>query len=289
MSIDSPIIIFGSGRSGTTIFHHMLAEHPRLSWMSELCNRFPAQPDLNGLLMKSLDYPLVENILKRKIQPGECYSFWNYYFKGFGTPTRDLTSADVTVKTKKLLLPALSALTTKKRQRLLLKVTGWPRTGFFTELFADPKLIHVIRDGRAVANSLINVGFWRGWGGPEKWRWGLLSEPHRQEWHHHNQSFIVLAGIQWKILMDAAERSKSQLRHSHILEIKYEELCANPIPVFQRVADFCKIEWRADFEARLNKYKLINTNKKYQQELTDQQQNALENVLASHLTKYGYQ
>ncbi len=283
-----PIIVFGTGRSGTTIFHQMLSEHPNVAWLSGFCNRYPDKPILNRLLMKLLEYPFIEKILRKKFRPREGYEFWEYYCKGFRAPCRDLLASDVTIKVKKNILDAMSKLMTEKRNRLLIKITGWPRIGFFSEIVPDAKFIHVIRDGRAVANSLINVKFWRGWGGPEKWRWGPLPKVYQEEWNNYNKSFIVLAAIQWKILMDAAEEAKKHLKKSSILEVKYEELCADPIGVFLKVAEFCEIEWNSYFENRLKQYKLKNANNKYKQELTPSQQKDLETVLNSHLKKYGY-
>lgn len=288
MAITKPIIIFGTGRSGTTVLQQMLSQHPRLAWMSELCDRYPDTLIFNKILMKFLDFPPLERILRKKIQAGECYKFWEYYSKGFSTPCRDLVAADVSIKKKTDIIHAMSKLTTKKRNRLLLKITGWPRIGFLSEIFDDAKFIHVIRDGRAVANSLMNVGFWRGWGGPLKWRWGPLSAIHQDEWIKHNQSFAVLAAIQWKILMDAAEKAKKQMEESRIMEIKYEELCAEPISLLMEIAKFCEIEWNAHFEAKLKKYTLKNANTKYKQDLNPLQQKELSIVLDGYLKRYRY-
>lgn len=288
MTTTKPIIIFGTGRSGTTVFHQMLSEHPHLAWLSRLCDKYPDKLVLSKILMKSLEYPPLERMLRKKIHAGECYRFWEYYSKGFSAPCRDLLTTDVSVKMKNNIINAMSKLTTEKRNRLLLKITGWPRIGFLSEVFDDAKFIHVIRDGRAVANSLINVGFWQGWGGPEKWRWGPLSTIHQEEWNNHNQSFIVLAAIQWKILMDAAEKAKKHLEKSRILEVKYEELCSKPISLFMEIAKFCEIEWNDYFEARLKKYNLRNTNTKYKQELSLLQQKELSKVLDGYLKRYGY-
>jgi hypothetical protein len=283
-----PIIVFGTGRNGTTVFYQMLAEHPHLAWLSQLCDQYPRRLGWNTALMRLLDYPALEGLLKRRFYAGECYRFWEHYAKGFRAPCRDLSAADVSVKTKNSILDAMSKMTTEKRTRLLLKITGWPRTGFLSEVFPDAKFIHVIRDGRAVANSLINVGFWRGWEGPEGWRWGPLSPAYEQEWIDHDRSFIVLAAIQWKMLMDAAEEAIKNLEPSRFLQVKYEALCARPIGLFKEVTEFCEIDWNDHFESRLNGYKLRNTNTKFQQELNRQQQEELNEVLEGYLQRYGY-
>jgi hypothetical protein len=257
-----PIIIFGTGRSGTTIFHKMLSEHQDLAWLSNLCDKYPAKLNYNSMLMKCIEYPALEGILRKKYNQSEAFTFWDHYSKGFSSPCRDLLATDVSVKMKRSILQAMSKVTSKKKYRVLLKVTGWPRTGFLNEVFEDAKFIHVIRDGRAVANSLMNVGFWRGWKGPEQWRWGTLPQTYQEEWQAHERSFVALAGIQWKILMDASEQAKKMLGESRILQIHYEELCVDPIPLFKQIADFCDIEWGPSFENRLRKYTLRNTNSK---------------------------
>lgn len=288
MQIKKPIILFGTGRSGTTIFHQMLSEHPDFTWLSSLCDKYPDKLVLNRLLMTLLDNPLFEKLFRKKIKARECYGFWEFYSKGFGAPCRDLLATDVSVKMKNNIVKAVSDLSTEKRNRPLIKITGWPRIGFLSEVFNDAKFIHLIRDGRAVANSLINVGFWRGWGGPEKWRWGPLSEAHQETWDNHNQSFIVLAAIQWQILMDAAEEAKRYLDKSRIMEVKYEELCSNPLEICRHVANFCEIEWNDCIESRLKKYNLTNTNNKYKNELSLQQREDLMRVLDNDLERYGY-
>src|SRR5262249_26298573 len=154
-------------------------------------------------------------------------------------PFRDLQADDVRPNEKKRLLKALGTMVTRRRNRLLVKLTGWPRTGFLTELFPDALFIHVYRDGRAGANSLINTGFWGGWGGPEKWRWGPLAPELQEEWSRLDKSFVVLAGIQWKIMMDACEEAKKELPAKQFLEVRYEDFAADPEEAFSQILHFC--------------------------------------------------
>jgi hypothetical protein len=289
MEVTKPIIIIGTGRSGTTVFHEMLSKHSNLAWLSGLCERYPDRPEINRFLMKSLDFPVIAKLLQKTIIPRECALFWEHHCKGFLTPCRDLLSTDVTHKNKLHTQYIISKLITKKRNRPLIKITGWPRIGFLSTIFEDVKFIHVLRDGRAVANSLINEGFWWGWRGDENWRWGSLSPDQKQEWERYNRSFVVLAAIQWKILVDAIDRAKKYVSDNNFLEIKYEQLCQDPIALFKKVAEFCQLDWTNDFEKEIARFKLKNTNYKWQQELNDTQQRDLEQVLREYLVKYCYQ
>jgi omega-hydroxy-beta-dihydromenaquinone-9 sulfotransferase len=289
MENKGPIIIVGAGRTGTTVFHHMLSEHPHLAWLpGRISSRFPEKLTLGRLVMKGLDYPLLGELLKRRIRPGESYPFWEHHCKGFSAPYRDLLAADVTDKARSHLPRTMAKILTEKRNRLLLKITGWPRIGFLSEIFEDARYIHVMRDGRAVANSMLNVYFWQGWKGPQNWGWGELSPAQEDEWNEHDQSFVALAAIQWKILMDAMEKAKKTVSSEKFLEIRYEDLCADPLGQFQKVTQFCELEWTDGFERRLGKYQPRNSNYKFKYDLTPKQQRDLEEVLGNYLTRYGY-
>jgi hypothetical protein len=182
----------------------------------------------------------------------------------------------------------MSKVLTEKRNRLLLKITGWPRVGFLSQIFEDAKFVHIMRDGRAVANSMLNIHFWRGWKGPQNWGWGELAPVHREEWDEYGQSFVVLAAIQWKILMDAVEDARSSVDSEHFLEIRYEDLCSDPLNTVKKVATFCGLKWSADFQEQIGAYQLKNTNDKFKSDLTARQQRDLEEVLGDYLRKYGY-
>jgi hypothetical protein len=145
-----------------------------------------------------------------------------------------------------------------------------------------------IIDGRSVASSLLNVDFWDGWRGPPTWRWGALSPALQSEWEASGRSFVVLAAIQWKLLMDSFELAKQSLPPGQLLEVRYEDLVAGSEEVIARILDFCQLDNPASFRAHVRSVPMRESNRKWREGLTTVQQAAMEDALRAHLQRYGY-
>lgn len=285
----SPLFIVGIGRSGSSVFHRLLCRHPRAAWLSRALELWPNATGTNRALMHTLALPIVGRSVSSVIDPGECYDFWEQLVPGFTSPCRDLVAADVQNDVRTVVRQALSAIPTKRRPQLVAKVTGWPRVGFLHEIFPNARFIHVLRDGRPVAASFLKVDWWRGWRGPSGWLFGDLTPEQAAEWQRHDRSFVALAGIQWKILMDAMDSARQSVPASCMVEIRYEDLCRDPISHFRRVLEFAELEWVPQFERTIRGASLHSENDKWRRDFTPDQQAILESVLHSHLVRYGYE
>ena len=288
MEIINPIFIVGVGRSGSTLFHRLFCDHPQIAWLSVLCEFFPSKPWFNKAFLKVIDFPLASKLSTSIIKPQECYRFWEYYSKGFRRPFRDLMAEDVTVNTKKRIVSALSVMLTSKRNRLLAKITGWPRIKFLLEIFPDAQFIHIVRDPRAVVYSIINMDWWWGWRGPQNWRWGELNSSQKKEWDKYHRSFIALAALECKILDEALGLARSCLNKENFLEITYEDLCALPQEIFQKVTNFCGLEMPRKFSVKVKKKSIQSANYKWREEFTAGQKVMLDDILHNYLKRYGY-
>jgi len=288
LEVKKPLFIVGTGRCGSTVFHHMLSHHPHIAWLSPTCAKYPNRPKLNRTAIHLIDTPLLGPYVRKVIYPGEWYTFWDYHCPGFSEPCHDLGKEDVSHKIKTTIRKVMGDMLTYKRRRLLIKITGWPRIRFLKEIFPDAKFIHIYRDGRAVAASLLNVPWWSGWQGPLNWPWGELTPTQRERWVRYGNSFVVLAGIEWEILMAAHERARQGIPSDDILDIRYEDLCQDPLKVFQKVVEFSTLEWPQRFESAVDRFSLKNTNDKWKKHLSGEQQKLLSESLKDSLEKYGY-
>lgn len=286
--LERPIIIIGTGRCGSTLLQGVLALHPNLAWLSQLTERYPGVPRLNRLAMIALDTPLLSRLAARALEPIEPYAFWDAYCPGFSRPIRDLVASDVLPDRKNKLRAAVAAMLTGRRNRVLLKITGWPRVGYLKELFPDAKFVHVYRDGRAVASSLLRVPWWDGWRGPGSWRWGGLSPAQETAWERHGRSFVALAALEWEILMDAQNQARAMLPTEDLMDVRYEDLCARPTEVIRRVTEFAGLPWAPEFAAAVARVTFRNSNNKWGEQLTSGQQRVMTECLGEALTRYGY-
>jgi hypothetical protein len=199
-------------------------------------------------------------------------------------PGRDLVRADAT--------PWLSAKTDAFFRRrvgdgtLVHKWTGWPRARFLHEVFPDARFVHVVRDGRAVVNSWLQMPWWRGYQGPEHWQWGMLSDLELSRWEQSAHSFPVLAAILWNRLMDAAEECRSTLPPGSWLDVRYEDLLADPERTMAQIHGFFDLAPAADGIAR---YHFATTRKDaYLRDLGGEVVSDITDVMAAHLARFDY-
>ncbi len=227
-------------------------------------------------------------LLAPDLRPEEAWEFWDAYDSGFSLPFRDLRAEDVRAKTRLEVRKAVGQLLTPQRHRFLAKVTGWPRIGWFDEIFDDARFVHMVRDGRAWVNSILGVPWWKGWQGPWNWRWGPLSAEHRNEWEASGRSFVVLAAIEWKVLMEATEIARKRISEDRFFEVRYEQLCAQPKEVLSEILEFCELPASSSLERVMGATSFENANRKWTEDLTADQQKKLQGTLQSHLVRYGF-
>ena len=167
-------------------------------------------------------------------------------------------------------------------------LTGWPRLGFTREIFPDAKLIHVMRDGRAVAQSFMETSWWEGWWGPQNWGWGELLPEYLREWESHERSFVALAAISWKVYMDNYEAARKLLPAGSILEVRYEDLCDDTGGILGEVLKYCELPPSVILDRAVEKIPVVSNNDKWRHVFSSRQQRILNDVLAEYLEKYNY-
>jgi len=291
----NPLVVFilGTGRCGSTLVHEVLARHrdagfvsniednlPRLGlagrWNAELYRRIPAGATRKGGL---------------RYAPSEAYRVLDAQVSPLiATPCRDLRADDVTPWLEERFRRFFERrAATQGSVAFLHKFTGWPRAGFIQRVFPEARFINVVRDGRAVANSWLQMPWWLGYRGPQAWHWGPLPDAYAEEWEASNRSFVVLAGLAWKLLMDAFEQARASVPPGQWIDVRYEDVVAEPRPHVERLVAFAGLDWTDEFGTAFSRYRFATARSEaFRRDLDPAALALLEASLTGHLRRYGY-
>jgi hypothetical protein len=287
------VFVLGTGRSGSTLVEELLCRHPDVGFVSNLDDRL-ARFDLAGRWNQRL-YRRVPPSLTRKgrlrFAPSEAYRVLARSVSPMVCrPSHDLTEADLTPWLERRFGEFFRRRAAAQRRDVFLhKFTGWPRARLIQQVFPDARFVHVVRDGRAVASSWLQMPWWLGHLGPEAWRWGPLPAEYEAEWDAAGRSFVLLAGLAWKILIDAFEEAREAVPADRWLEVCYEDVVSDPERHLVEVASFAGLGPHerllaavrgAEFDAR--------RAGAYEAELGDDAVRLLTGSLKRHLERFGY-
>ena len=208
----------------------------------------------------------------------------------FSEPFRDLTEDDVTPRLERRFRAFFEGRKRVQDKPIFLhKLTGWPRARFVHRIMPAARFIHVVRDGRAVANSLMQRPWWKGHRGPDAWGFGPLSPDDRRAWDATGKFFVALAGLEWKILVNAFHDAGSVIGRLRWIDVRYEDLVADPRRRFQHLLGFAGLRWDDDFERQFRRHPFTTERlEAFRADLAPEQLAMLEELLRPELERLGY-
>jgi hypothetical protein len=302
LSVDRPIFIIGSGRSGTTIVFEALAPHPDVGWLSNYSARFQRLGSLADLPFRIYGLPIAprrgekpqhsqgfRRLNRLRPKPAEDYRTWNRLFGAefdrsylIGETAEHHQRVAATKRIARL-------LRIQGRNRFLAKLTGPPRIGFLASVFPDALFLNVVRDGRAVVGSLLNVHFWKEGGGYERpwWEGGLPSDWER-EWEAYDRSPLALAAIQWRRIVEVTEEESERLPASQYVEVRYEDFVNRATAVAKHLIDQCGLQEWPQLEEWLGQHTYQDFNHRTLERFSSRERQQLDVILGPTLHRLGY-
>jgi len=264
-----PIFIVGAPCSGTSIFYRTFAKHPDLAWISNITKKVPSSLWLTRLIM----------LFRDDHRPTEANNVWQ---KFAGNDDESLDRDDVTAAARKYLYTVLqNNLQIFNKPRFVNKCPGNSvRIEFLKEIFPDAIFIHIIRDGRAAAYSIMRSrlghsgAYWSV--KPPGWQ-SLLKLP-----------LIDACALQWKMTVESILHSAKNLPRGQYMEVRYEKFVARPSELFELVGAKCDLVWQGDLLKKITTG-MDNRNFKWQNELPDADKNTLNVLLGDFLRQLGYE
>jgi len=273
--------------------HELISQHRGVSFVSNFDDNFTffnSKGFLNSVLFRS---PLGNFTKKGRLRfaPSEAYGLISKKVSPiYANSCRNLRASDVTPELRQSFRKFFIDRYCAQGKRVFVhKYTGWSRVEFFKEIFPEARFIHVVRDGRAVANSFLQMGWWTGYLGPENWYLGPLNEGHQAQWESSKRSFLVLAGIAWEILVNSIEQDAERIGHDSVCTVRYEDFLDDPVGKIQALCEFSELDFHKDFAKRIGASRIEPGRKQaFLTDLSPVQVSELTSCIAASLAEYGY-
>ena len=263
-----PIFIVGAPRSGTNIFYRTFARHPDLAWISNITKKAPSSLWLTRIIM----------LFRNDHRPTEANNVWQ---KFAGNDDESLGQNDVTDAARKYLHTILqNNLRLFNKTRFVNKCPGNSvRIDFLKEVFPDAIFIHMLRDGRAAAYSIMRSRLQHS---------GSYWSVKPPGWHDLLKLPLVNAcALQWKMTVECILQSAKNLPPEQYLEVKYEDFVAHPLETFKLVGAKCDLVWNDNLLRKITAG-IDNRNFKWRMEMRDEDQCTLNALLENSLKQLGY-
>jgi len=252
--IFKPIFIIGVPRSGTTLLYDILAHHKDLAWFSQHDVRELSSKeflefldlrrrlyDMRGFKIQGPTYGYNSRMTSSIQVPQEFGIFWNQTFKE--NFTKDLPTMDPVAKSLKTVISNL--LTKKNKNRFLNKSPGNSmRIKYINKIFPGSIFINIIRDGRAVIESMMRIA------SRSKNGYFGISLKKQMQW---NYDVLERHARQWIEVNEEIQNAKNSLNPEQYYEVKYENLTSNGKEILKELCKFCEIDEKDLFQKEIKK------------------------------------
>lgn len=287
------VFVLGTGRCGSTLVHEILARHGDVGFVSNVDDRLGGLS--RGGRRNQAIYTRVPARFTQKgrirFAPSEGYRVLDALVSPIlSEPYRDLNASDVTpwlaTRLQSFFVQRAEA---QGRSIFLHKFTGWPRALLLAQVFPEARFIHVVRDGRAVVNSWLQMPWWRGHQGPSRWHFGPLSPVETEIWARHDESLVALAGLAWQRLVDAYTTCAETLGADRWVDVRYEDIIAAPRLHVNALLAGMGLRWDDRFEGAFSRYRFSSSRSEaFRADLGDRHVATLSDVAAKGLQRHGY-
>jgi omega-hydroxy-beta-dihydromenaquinone-9 sulfotransferase len=242
-----PILIIGAPGSGTTLLFQTLCSHRDLAYITH--NMLRAGILRHGRLVGDRRKALLilQNLIHRdpasNLPLGDA--LWVKYFRDYNYMAENDYSEEMAAYFRKKVLQVQNLW---GRPRFVDKtLVNCFRVRLLNLIFPDAKFIHIIRDGRAVAFSILNkieiagdrfalfyIGFK-----------DILGDKYQYE-----RSELYNYGLAWAEFVRKG-REASVAAQGRYYEVRYENLVTEPHKELRKIVDFCELNWYSEFEQKI--------------------------------------
>lgn len=240
---DRVAFLVGAGRSGTTLVYKLLCLHPEVAYISNYDEwRFPSGRAA-GLIADNVDAkiaawfsgggnayfvrrPVLKRVFPTPVEGEPVY-------RRCGMPLYPDRSYRPDERTISRLRRSFRAIRSGARGQLLIskRTSNNRRIPALDAAFPRARFIHIIRDGRDVADSLLRVEWWSR---HRVWWDGRTAE----QMEKNGEDSLIIAARNWVYEMRELDWGLRTIDADRVMELRYEDLLANPIEHLIRMFSF---------------------------------------------------
>jgi len=261
------VFIVGCPRSGTSVFFKTFSQHPAFAFTTNLTRRFRSHM---GLVR-------IAEIFGGKHRPVEAKALW----KGlWPTGVVERTEADLTEDQRRRLWHMCHEhirhfgrpVFLNKKPGMALKVR------WLAAALPGCKILHVLRDGRATANSILEQCK------RADMRWSYLG---REMWPELGEmDYASFSGGLWSRITRTCDDACKTLPSTQVHTVRYEDFVANPADTLAEAAAFCEVDWGPEHAHLVPE--LGSRNDKWKRVMTPEEQELMLAQAEPSLRHFGY-
>jgi hypothetical protein len=249
--------LVGAGRSGTTLLYKLLCLHPQIAYISNYENRFGWFPD--GIAGRAVAGKLDEK-LRAWFDKGNAYFIDRPWLKKiFPTPHEGESVFGACgiplFPTPDYLPDATAAACLRRRFDQIRRRSGASvflskrtannrRIRQLSAIFPGARYVHLVRDGREVAQSLSTVEWW-----DEHTVWWDGRTPLEME--RAGEARLAICARNWVREVQELRVQLAPVDRSQLLVLRFEELLRDPLHHLERVVSFLGVDFPAGYRSAI--------------------------------------
>jgi omega-hydroxy-beta-dihydromenaquinone-9 sulfotransferase len=296
---ESPVIVLGGARSGTSLLYKALCIHSQAAWISNWVARYPWAPALSILNRGAMRMASTQRAVWFG-GGGEAYVYgkkrrWSErvfpmpvegdrVYRRCGTPEHvDVVEAARLDPTIARLRSAFRTIRSFSGGELLVtkRIANNFRIPLLLAAFPEARFVDITRDGRAVAYSLSRVDWWL-----DSQIWWAGTTP--RQWAASGCDGWELCARNWVEEVRAIRRGLESVPADQVMSLRYEELTDDPVAVLQAVARFAGFATSREWERRLLDLRFDGRNDSWRRALAGKDIEVIERVQGDELRRLQY-
>ncbi|MEP6466990.1 MAG: sulfotransferase, partial [Parafilimonas sp.] len=268
--LEKPIIIFGSGRSGTTLISEIIFQHEDLAWHSNYQELFPKFAGIN--YMRRLFDNNMWRIIGMNTQnnrsftnymlfrPIERYDFWEAVTGERIDFSRSfLLNEKATPEEREHIRTFFAKLIKfQHRKRLAIKITGPARIEYLMSIFPDAQFINIVREPVSVIRSWMEI-YWNEQITNQLWWHGAYTDDELKKAKELSTNKFLFAAFQYKKLMETTQQEIDKM-HPDVYNASYESFVTNPTEFINDMMQFLHLHPSKLVDKFMNKISIANRN-----------------------------